>query len=107
VLQVPFLVGVQSSPLIDYAAFGKDALLAIATPEHYLPLLYVLGASVHGEPMTSRSGHGRRLSVDAGGAVRYRVPALTKPLMGGTSASVASPDSSARTRDTAAGRRSR
>lgn len=30
-------------PLIDYENFGKDAILSIPTPDHYLPLLYVLG----------------------------------------------------------------
>jgi len=30
--------------LINYSTLGKDALLAIPTPEHYLPLLYTLGA---------------------------------------------------------------
>lgn len=29
--------------LINYSALGKDALLAIPTPEHYLPLMYSLG----------------------------------------------------------------
>ena len=29
--------------LINYSALGKDALLAIPTPEHYLPLMYTLG----------------------------------------------------------------
>jgi 4,5-DOPA dioxygenase extradiol len=29
--------------LIDYASLGKEALLAIPTPEHYLPLMYTLG----------------------------------------------------------------
>ncbi|MBZ2189043.1 4,5-DOPA dioxygenase extradiol [Alcanivorax sp. JB21] len=37
--------------LADYARFGDDALLAVPTPEHYLPLLYVLGASLPGEPV--------------------------------------------------------
>jgi 4,5-DOPA dioxygenase extradiol len=31
-------------PLIDYETFGQDAALCIPTPEHYLPLLYALGA---------------------------------------------------------------
>ena len=29
-------------PLIRYETMGKDALLAVPTPDHYLPLLYVL-----------------------------------------------------------------
>jgi len=29
-------------PLIDYGSLGKDALLSAPTPDHYLPLLYVL-----------------------------------------------------------------
>jgi 4,5-DOPA dioxygenase extradiol len=35
--------------LVDYAALGRDAELSIPTPEHYLPLLYVLGASAKGD----------------------------------------------------------
>lgn len=30
-------------PLIKYESIGKEAMLAIPTPEHYLPLLYSLG----------------------------------------------------------------
>jgi len=40
------------APLIDYGSLGQDALLSVPTPEHYLPLLYVLGASFPGEPVT-------------------------------------------------------
>lgn len=32
------------APLIDYKSLGRDADLSIPTPDHYLPLLYVLGA---------------------------------------------------------------
>ncbi len=30
-------------PLINYSSLGKEALLAIPSPDHYLPLLYTLG----------------------------------------------------------------
>jgi 4,5-DOPA dioxygenase extradiol len=45
------LVQGDHAPLIDYPSMGPDALLSIPTPEHYLPLLYVLGASLPGEPV--------------------------------------------------------
>ena len=35
-------------PLIDYGSLGQDAVLAVPTPEHYLPL-YVLGAGAEDE----------------------------------------------------------
>jgi 4,5-DOPA dioxygenase extradiol len=38
-------------PLLDYEKLGPDAMLAIPTPDHYLPLLYVLGAQQRGEPV--------------------------------------------------------
>lgn len=44
--------GGDHDPLIDYEALGRDAQLSIPTPEHYLPLLYVLGAGRPGEAIT-------------------------------------------------------
>lgn len=38
--------------LINYAALGPDALKSIPTPEHYLPLLYTLGAAYDDEPVS-------------------------------------------------------
>lgn len=34
----------KDTELIDYPAMGSDAKLSIPTPDHYLPLLYVLGS---------------------------------------------------------------
>ena len=36
-------------PIVDYEALGRDAVLSVPTPDHYLPLLYVLGARQQGE----------------------------------------------------------
>jgi 4,5-DOPA dioxygenase extradiol len=30
------------APLISYETLGRDAMLSVPTPEHYLPLLYVI-----------------------------------------------------------------
>ena len=38
--------------LIDYPALGPDAALSVPTPEHYLPLLYVLGSRRPGETVS-------------------------------------------------------
>ena len=38
--------------IIDYSKLGRSARLAVPTAEHYLPLLYVLGAQ--GEPDSVR-----------------------------------------------------
>ena len=37
------------APLIDYPGAGADARQSVPTPEHYLPLLYVLGAQRDGD----------------------------------------------------------
>ncbi|HEU4601305.1 MAG TPA: 4,5-DOPA dioxygenase extradiol [Steroidobacteraceae bacterium] len=39
-------------PLINYESLGKDAALSAPTPEHYLPLLYVLGAQQPGDSVS-------------------------------------------------------
>jgi len=39
-------------PLVEYESLGPDSLLAAPTPDHYLPLLYVLGARRENDPVT-------------------------------------------------------
>jgi 4,5-DOPA dioxygenase extradiol len=43
------LVAAEHDPLVGYESLGRDALLSVPTPEHYLPLLYVLGLRREGE----------------------------------------------------------
>ena len=38
-----FLIDGTDSQLVSYESLGRDALLSVPTPEHYLPLIYVLG----------------------------------------------------------------
>jgi 4,5-DOPA dioxygenase extradiol len=44
-----FLARNEHQALIDYAKLGNDAQLSIPTPEHYLPLLYIMGAQRDGD----------------------------------------------------------
>lgn len=37
------LLSGKDTPLIDYERLGRDAMLSAPTPDHYLPLLYVIG----------------------------------------------------------------
>jgi 4,5-DOPA dioxygenase extradiol len=43
------LLAGKDAELVDYPAIGPEAKLAVPTPEHYLPLLYVLGSRRKGE----------------------------------------------------------
>lgn len=38
-----FLIDGNDGQLVSYESLGRDALLSVPTPEHYLPLIYVLG----------------------------------------------------------------
>jgi 4,5-DOPA dioxygenase extradiol len=39
-------------PLIEYEKLGSDAMLSVPTPDHYLPLLYVIATRQAGEGVT-------------------------------------------------------
>lgn len=45
------LLAGEHKPLIDYEKLGRDALLSIPTPDHYLPLLYVIATRQQGEKL--------------------------------------------------------
>lgn len=40
------------APLIEYETLGKDALLSAPTPDHYLPLLYILALQADGDEVS-------------------------------------------------------
>lgn len=46
------LLAREHGPLINYESLGPDALLSIPTPEHYLPLLYVIALQGSGEEIS-------------------------------------------------------
>ena len=45
------LLAGEYQPLVDYETLGRDAALSIPTPDHYLPLLYVVATRQQGETM--------------------------------------------------------
>ncbi len=47
------LLSGEAKPLIGYEdKLGKEAILAVPTPDHYLPLLYVIGTRTESEPVS-------------------------------------------------------
>lgn len=46
------IAGDNHKPLANYELMGKDARLSAPTPEHFLPLLYVLGVQLEGDEVT-------------------------------------------------------
>ena len=46
------MLGGEFKSLIDYKGLGRDAVLSIPTPDHYLPLLHVLATRQQGDVIT-------------------------------------------------------
>jgi 4,5-DOPA dioxygenase extradiol len=51
-LALELLLKGEHAPLVDYESLGRDALLSAPTPDHYLPLLYVMGCGRPGDDVT-------------------------------------------------------
>jgi 4,5-DOPA dioxygenase extradiol len=47
-----FLMAGEDEPLVDNEALGRDAMLSVQTPEHYLPLLYIIAMRREGEQVS-------------------------------------------------------
>jgi 4,5-DOPA dioxygenase extradiol len=46
------MIAGEYKPLIDYEKLGREAMLSIPTPDHYLPMLYVIATRQQGESVT-------------------------------------------------------
>jgi 4,5-DOPA dioxygenase extradiol len=46
------LLAGRHEPLINYEALGRDAMLSVPTPDHYLPLLYVIALRREGDQVS-------------------------------------------------------
>jgi len=69
------MVSGESRPLVEYETLGREAILSVPTPDHYLPLLYVLGARQESDAITFPvegvdGGSISMLAVEVGSATR-------------------------------------
>lgn len=46
------MIAGEYKPLIDYEKLGSEAILSMPTPDHSLPLLYVIATGQQGESVT-------------------------------------------------------
>jgi 4,5-DOPA dioxygenase extradiol len=46
------LLAGKDAPLVNYETLGRDALLSAPTPDHYLPLIYVMAQRRDDEPVS-------------------------------------------------------
>jgi 4,5-DOPA dioxygenase extradiol len=46
------LLAADDDSLINYRTLGNDAMLSIPTPDHYLPLLYVIACRKEGDKLS-------------------------------------------------------
>ena len=46
------LIDRDHAPLVSYESLGRDATLSVPTPEHYLPLIHLMGASGENEEVS-------------------------------------------------------
>lgn len=46
------LLAGEDEPLVEYETLGRDAMLSVPTPDHYLPLLYVIALRRPGEQIS-------------------------------------------------------
>jgi 4,5-DOPA dioxygenase extradiol len=44
------------APLVDYGRLGRDAMVCAPTPDHYLPLMYVLAQHMPNEAVSFTAG---------------------------------------------------